>query len=37
LLKAKTGEELSARAMPSYFQPLMDFIGKENEDRKVEL
>ena len=35
LLKEKTGEDLSARAMLSYFQPLMDFLEKENAGRKI--
>jgi len=35
LLKEKTGEELSARAMLSYFQPLIDFLEKENKGRKI--
>lgn len=35
LLKEKTGEELSARAMLAYFQPLMEFLKKENKDRKI--
>lgn len=34
LLKEKTGEELSARAMLDYFNPLMDYLKKENEGRK---
>ena len=34
LLKDKTGEDLSARAMLEYFQPLMDWLKKENEGRK---
>lgn len=33
LLKEKTGEEMSARAMLEYFQPLMDYLKKENEGR----
>jgi peptidyl-dipeptidase A len=35
LLKEKTGEELSARAMLEYFKPLMEFLKKENEGRKI--
>ncbi|MBL0103538.1 MAG: M2 family metallopeptidase [Bacteroidetes bacterium] len=34
LLKDKTGEELSARAMLDYFQPLMAWLQKENKGRK---
>jgi peptidyl-dipeptidase A len=34
LLKDKTGEDLSARAMLEYFQPLMEWLKKENEGRK---
>ncbi len=37
LLKESTGEELSARAMLSYFNPLMKFLEKENEGRKIQL
>ena len=36
-LKEKTGEELSARAMLEYFQPLMEWLKKENKDRKYTL
>lgn len=32
-LKEKTGEDLSARAMVEYFQPLMDWLKKENKGR----
>ncbi len=35
LLREKTGEDLSARAMLDYFQPLMDFLQKENEGRDI--
>jgi peptidyl-dipeptidase A len=35
LLKEKTGEELSARAMLDYFAPLMEFLKKENEGRTI--
>jgi peptidyl-dipeptidase A len=34
LLKDKTGEDLSARAMLDYFKPLMDWLKKENAGRK---
>ena len=34
LLKEKTGEDLSARAMLEYFKPLMEWLKKENEGRK---
>jgi peptidyl-dipeptidase A len=34
LLKDKTGEDLSARAMLEYFSPLMDWLKKENGGRK---
>ncbi|MCP5048263.1 MAG: M2 family metallopeptidase [bacterium] len=34
-LKEKTGEDLSARAMLTYFEPLMEFLEKENEGRKI--
>lgn len=37
LLKEKTGEDLSARAMLDYFQPLMSWLKKENEGRKYTL
>ncbi len=37
LLKESTGEELSARAMLSYFDPLVKFLEKENEGRKIQL
>jgi peptidyl-dipeptidase A len=35
LLKEKTGGDLSARAMLSYFKPLMAFLEKENQGRKI--
>lgn len=35
LLKEKTGEDLSARAMLAYFKPLLEFLQKENEGRKL--
>ncbi|MCJ8166255.1 M2 family metallopeptidase [Pontibacter sp. E15-1] len=34
MLKEKTGEELSARAMVAYFQPLMDYLKQQNKGRK---
>lgn len=34
LLKDKTGEDLSARAMLDYFKPLMEWLKKENTGRK---
>ena len=34
MLKEKTGEELSARAMVDYFQPLMDYLKEQNKGRK---
>lgn len=37
LLKDKTGEELSARAMLDYFSPLMNYLKKENAGRKYTL
>lgn len=37
LLKEKTGEDLSARAMLDYFSPLMAWLKKENEGRKYSL
>jgi len=37
LLKDKTGEELSARAMLEYFEPLMEWLKKENSGRKYTL
>jgi len=35
LLKKATGEELSAKPMLEYFEPLMDWLKKENEGRDV--
>jgi peptidyl-dipeptidase A len=35
LLREKTGEDLSARAMLAYFKPLLEFLQKENEGRKL--
>ncbi len=37
LLKDKTGEDLSARAMLEYFKPLMGWLKKENAGRKYSL
>lgn len=37
LLKEKTGEDLSARAMLDYFSPLMDWLKKENAGRTYTL
>lgn len=37
LLKEKLGEEMSAKAMLEYFNPLMDFLKKENEGRTYTL
>ena len=37
LLKDKTGEDLSARAMLDYFRPLMDWLKKENAGRKYSM
>ncbi|WP_210519020.1 M2 family metallopeptidase [Hymenobacter terricola] len=34
VLKEKTGEDLSARAMIDYFQPLMAYLQKQNKGRK---
>jgi peptidyl-dipeptidase A len=34
-IKEKTGEELSANGMLEYFQPLMDWLKKENAGRKI--
>ncbi|MCH8316986.1 MAG: M2 family metallopeptidase [Bacteroidetes bacterium] len=33
LLREKTGEDLSAKAMLDYFEPLMEYLKKENEGR----
>ncbi len=35
VLKEKTGEELSTRAMVEYFKPLMTYLQKENKGRTV--
>ena len=37
MLKEKTGSDLSAKAMLDYFSPLMDYLKKENENRKYTL
>ncbi|MHA6249176.1 M2 family metallopeptidase [Pontibacter sp. CAU 1760] len=37
MLKETTGEELSARAMVAYFQPLMDYLKQQNKGRKYTL
>ncbi len=37
VLKEKTGEDLSARAMIAYFQPLMDYLKAQNQGRKYTL
>jgi peptidyl-dipeptidase A len=34
VLRQKTGEDLSARAMLAYYQPLMDYLKKQNRGRK---
>jgi peptidyl-dipeptidase A len=34
VLKEKTGEDLSARAMVDYFQPLMVYLKEQNKGRK---
>ncbi|GAB2940361.1 M2 family metallopeptidase [Hymenobacter coalescens] len=34
LLREKTGEDLSARAMVDYFQPLMTYLKQQNQGRK---
>jgi peptidyl-dipeptidase A len=34
MLKEKTGEDLSARAMVAYFQPLMNYLKEQNKGRK---
>ena len=33
VLKEKTGEDLSARAMVAYFQPLMVYLQEQNKGR----
>lgn len=37
LLKETTGEELNAKAMLNYFEPLMDYLRKVNKNRKYTL
>ena len=37
VLKQSTGEELNANAMLEYFQPLMNWLKKENQGRKYSL
>jgi peptidyl-dipeptidase A len=37
VLKEKTGEDLSVRAMLEYYQPLMDFLKQANRGRKSTL
>jgi len=37
VFKANTGEDLSAKAMVSYFMPLMEYLKKENAGRKYTL
>ena len=37
VLKKKTGETLSARAMYEYFQPLMEYLKAENENYYIGL
>ncbi|MEY4594416.1 MAG: hypothetical protein RIQ47_826, partial [Bacteroidota bacterium] len=37
LLKEKTGEDLSARAMLDYFSPLMGWLKQQNQGRKYTL
>ena len=37
MLKEKTGSELSAKAMLSYFQPLMNYLKKVNQGREYTL
>jgi peptidyl-dipeptidase A len=37
VLKEKTGEDLSAKAMLEYFKPLMEYLKKENAGRKYSL
>lgn len=34
VLKEKTSEDLSARAMVTYFQPLMAYLQQQNKGRK---
>jgi len=37
VLKEKTGEDLSARAMLEYYQPLVEYLKAVNAGRKVTL
>jgi peptidyl-dipeptidase A len=37
MLRDTTGEDMSARAMLAYFQPLMDYLKEANKDRKATL
>ena len=37
LLKEATGEDINAKAMLEYFEPLMDYLKKENEGREYTL
>lgn len=37
MLKEKTGEELSARAMVAYFEPLMEYLKEQNKGRRYTL
>jgi peptidyl-dipeptidase A len=37
LLKETTGEELGARAMLSYFEPLLEYLKEVNKGRKYTL
>ncbi|MGV3588876.1 MAG: M2 family metallopeptidase [Adhaeribacter sp.] len=37
MLKEKTGEDLSARAMVAYFEPLMTYLKEQNKGRKYTL
>ncbi len=34
LLKEKTGEDMSARAMLAYFQPLLEWLQEQNRGRE---
>jgi peptidyl-dipeptidase A len=34
VLREKTGEDLSAKAMPRYFEPLLDYLKKASADRE---
>ena len=37
ILKEKTGEDLSARAMVAYFEPLLSYLKQQNKGRKYTL